>query len=164
MMNREKVWHAVRAAADILETRRLVIVGSTVVLLTHRNYSARLALSREVDLFPEDPALHAEMDYALEEIGLQSAFDVTHGFYVDGVEPALIKMPADWQTRARTLTSDLAPGVEVILPDLNDIEIGRLVAWRGKDIDWLEEALRTGLRSEERRGGMKWVSTCRYRW
>src|SRR3546814_6106919 len=83
--------------------------------------------------------------YALEEIGLQSAFDVTHGFYVDGVEPALIKMPADWQTRARTLTSDLAPGVEVILPDLNDIALVKLVAWREKDIDWLEEALRTGL-------------------
>src|SRR3546814_4084710 len=117
MMNRGKVWHAVRAAADILETRRLVIVGLTVVLLTHPNYSARLALSRAVDLFPEDPALHAEMDYALEVIGLQSAFDVTHGFYVDGVQPALIKMPAAWQPRARPHTSDFATGVEVLLTE-----------------------------------------------
>src|SRR3546814_14889359 len=85
------------------------------------------------------------MDYALEEIGLQSAFDVTHGFYVDGVEPALIKMPADWQTRARTLTSDLAPGVEVILPDLNDIALATLVAWRETDIDRLAAAFTTGL-------------------
>src|SRR3546814_17664124 len=54
-------------------------------------------------------------------------------------------MPADWQTRARTLTSALAPGVEVILPDLNDIALAKLDAWRAMDIDWLEAALRNGL-------------------
>jgi hypothetical protein len=53
-------------------------------------------------------------------------------------------MPSDWPTRAIKYSPQDAPGVTAILPDVNDIALSKLVAWREKDIDWLEERASSG--------------------
>lgn len=50
-------------------------------------------------------------------------------------------------TRAVKYNPPDAPGVTAILPDANDIALAKLVAWREKDIDWLEIGIQAGVLS-----------------
>lgn len=52
-------------------------------------------------------------------------------------------MPTDWLDRAKPHPEIAPPGVEIIVPDINDIALAKLVAWRDKDIVWLVAGVRS---------------------
>lgn len=141
--------HVLRAVARITDHRMFVIIGAAAVIARlHGNISASMAMTAEVDIYAFDaPNAEYLSDMIDANIGQESNFHGTYGYYADGVSPETAKMPTDWLTRAvKYLPSD-APGVTAILPDVNDIALAKLVAWREKDVEWLTAGVETGILS-----------------
>lgn len=142
MLSREKVEHGLRAAADILGTKDLVLIGSATAVFGEGRYTLRMARSEEIDTY--SPDARARSGDELESIGPRTPFFETHGFYVDGVSPDTARMPADWRDRATTVPLKTDPSIRVTVPELNDVALSKLIAWREKDIGWLEDAAMLG--------------------
>jgi hypothetical protein len=53
-------------------------------------------------------------------------------------------MPADWMSRAIEYRPAESPEIVVIVPDLEDVGLAKLAAWREKDQAWLTEAVNAG--------------------
>jgi hypothetical protein len=102
-------------------------------------------MTNEVDLYPDDPRLQPDAVYVLEAIGEGSTFARTNGYFADGVGPETAALPLDWRERARELHLPTVPGVTVIVPDLDDVALSKAVAWREKDRDWLDDAVKLSL-------------------
>jgi len=142
MLTPEKVEHGLRAAAEILGTRELVLIGSATAVIGGGRYTLRMARSDEIDTYSPDPrALSGD---ALAVVGSDSRFFETHGFYVDGVSPDTARMPSDWRDRASTAALRSDPSIRVTVPDLGDVALSKMVAWREKDVGWLEDAAMLG--------------------
>lgn len=148
MLTREKVEHGLRAAAEILGTTELVLIGSATALMGDGRYTLRMARSDEIDTYSPDP--QARGSESLGIIGADSRFFDTHKFYVDGVSPDTARMPADWRERAATSPLRTDPAIRVTVPELGDVALSKMIAWREKDIGWLEDATMLG-RSRRRR-------------
>lgn len=142
MLTREKVEHGLRAAAEVLQTDELVLIGSATAIFQDGRYTARMALSDEIDTYSVDH--HEENRDALLVIGTGSQFNRTHGFYVDGVSPQTARMPSDWRDRASTSALRSDPSIRVVVPELNDVALSKMIAWREKDVGWLEDATMLG--------------------
>lgn len=146
MLTREKVEHVLRAAAGILDAERLVVVGSATPLLAAKRWPAEMALSVEVDFYVDggaDP--DADGTLIAGTIGHESPFYRTFGYHGDGVAPQTAILPEGWRHRASEVGLTTAPGVVAIVPDLDDVAVSKLLAWRAKDQRWLEAGTRAGL-------------------
>ena len=143
MMNRAKLAHVVRAVAAITEHKHFVIVGSATVLLQARNIPAAMLNTNEIDIYSPD-AQDEEFFADLVEgsIGPGSHFDRTFKYHGDGVSSRTASLPSDWRGRASLVTNLGIADVEVVVPDLNDIALAKMVAWREKDRDWLKAGVR----------------------
>ena len=51
-------------------------------------------------------------------------------------------MPSDWRSRARNVAVPGVANVEVLAPDINDVALSKMMAWREKDRDWLQAGVR----------------------
>lgn len=142
LLDPDKVEHGLRAAAEVLGTKELVLIGSAAAVFGGGRYSARMARSEEIDTYSTDP--NARPGDALDAIGTGSRFFETHGFYVDGVSPETARMPADWRDRAAILPLRTDPSIRVTVPELGDVALSKMIAWREKDIGWLEDATQLG--------------------
>jgi hypothetical protein len=143
MMNRQKVLHILRAIATISGESKLVLVGSATVLMRARNIPAEMLNTNEIDVFaPESNDEEMFADLIEGSIGRGSHFDRTFNYFGDGVSSKTATMPHDWKDRAVVIGDHGIANTEVIVPDLNDIALAKLVAWREKDRVWLEAGVR----------------------
>jgi Nucleotidyltransferase of unknown function (DUF6036) len=143
MMNREKMTHILRAVATITNEKNFVLVGSASVLLTSRNIPLQMLNTNEIDVYSPDSANEDDFSFLVESIGKGSHFDKTFSYYADGVSSKTAKMPADWETRAKVVENLGIPEVTVLVPDINDIAIAKMFAWREKDREWLKAGVRS---------------------
>lgn len=144
MMSREKLAHILRAIAGVTGEARLVLIGSATVLLRARNIPLAMLNTNEIDVYPPDAAdCEYFVDLVSGALGRGSQFDRTFNYFGDGVSPTTAKMPGDWRERSKAVKVPGAPGVEVIVPDLNDIALAKMMAWRDKDRDWLIAGVRS---------------------
>ena len=138
--------HVIQAAAAILEDE-LVVIGSQAVLGTFPDAPAALLTSVEVDLYPRnDPSRADEIDGAL---GDGSRFHQTYDYYAHGVGPETPIAPAGWEGRlmrvefpaiGRANAKAVAWCIEA-----RDLVLAKLAAGRPHDLDFAEEAIRSGL-------------------
>lgn len=143
MMDRDQLDHILRASQDITNEREFVIVGSQAALAQLLRLPGVMGMSPEIDIYPRNrPELWGEIDGA---IGAMSDFASTHGFYADGVDKNTAKFPADWENRAVRYSGPGAKGATATAPEIHDLAAGKLVAGREKDIEWVSEAVRSGL-------------------
>lgn len=143
MMTRQKALHILRAIATISGETKLVVVGSASVLLQAKNVPAAMLNTNEVDVFApdtEDEELFADLIEGA--IGRGSHFDRTFNCYGDGVSSKTAEMPSDWKDRAIDVQGHGIADAKIIVPDMNDIALAKLVAWREKDRVWLEAGVR----------------------
>ena len=143
MMNVKKLAHVLRAIGSVTGEKTLVVVGSTSVLLNAKNIPAQMLMSQEVDAFApdaEDEELYHDLVDA--SLGAGSMFSRTFGYYGDGVSSRTACMPSDWRSRARQVAVPGVGDVEVLAPDINDIALSKMMAWREKDRDWLQAGVR----------------------
>lgn len=105
-----------------------------------------MALSVEVDFYVEGAAdPDADGTLIAGTIGHESPFYRAFGYHGDGVVPDTAILPVDWRERASEIALATAPGVTAIVPDLDDVAVSKLLAWRDKDRRWLEAGTRAGL-------------------
>lgn len=146
LMKREKVEHILRAAGEVTRRARFVLIGSAAIVAWREIVPPELAMSRDIDLFaydaPDADDVSSELDGSL---GQASAFDDAFGYYCDGVGPETAILLDDWLACAIEFTTPETGGVVAIVPEPNDIALSKLVAWRPKDIDWLQAATRHGI-------------------
>jgi hypothetical protein len=145
-VTREGLDHLLRAAGDLTEHKRFVLVGSSAIFAWFDDVPDAMTMSREADLFASDVSDEEVERIAdlLENIGQLSPFDDTHGYYVDGVGAETAQLPSDWRMRAKIYSSPATGGVVAVVPHPEDIAVSKLFAGREKDMDWLRAASGAG--------------------
>jgi hypothetical protein len=146
-MKREQLEHVLRAAAQIADTRDIIVLGSQAILGSIADDQLPLDATRsiEVDLaFPVDPD-GSRADAVDGAIGELSAFHAEFGYYPHGVELSTARLPAGWRDRLVVLdTANTRPGRGLCL-EAHDLVASKLAAWRSKDREYAQALLRGGL-------------------
>ena len=144
-MNRQQLYHAIRAACAIAAVDRVIVVGSQSILgsfdidelprVTH--------LSAEVDVIPdvEDLDMMVRLSDLVEGVGGElSPFEELHGFALDGVDLTTSVLPLGWRDRLvvvrNEFTRDPLTGKQYtgLCLDPTDLCIAKLCAAREKDL------------------------------
>ena len=139
MMNHQKLLHIMRAIAAISGEKNFVLVGSASVLLTSKNIPLAMLNTNEIDVYAPDAEDEEHFsDTIYGAIGKGSQFDQSYNYYADGVSSKTAKMPSDWLNRAKDAGNLGIEGANILVPDINDIALAKMMAWREKDQDWLQ--------------------------
>lgn len=136
-MNRAQLEHVIRAAAAIVETDPIVIVGSQAILAAFPDAPEPLLVSREADLFTFRSPRDADLIDG--SIGEGSPFHQTFGYYAHGVGEETSTVPPGWKERlVRMEVPTLRSGHVVALAlHPEDLAAAKLAAGRGKDLSFL---------------------------
>lgn len=142
-MTRHQLEHVIRAAAMIADDDELVIVGSQAVLGQFPGAPAELLRSMEADVYPKN---HPDRSDLIDgSIGELSPFHESFGYYAQGVGPRTAVLPRGWEERLvpiRNPNTRMATGWCL---EIHDLLLAKCVAWREKDREYVESALRHGL-------------------
>ncbi len=146
-MKKHQLDHILRAAGGITGKKQFVIVGSQALHGKYPNLADDIVMSAEVDLFaPRQP----DATELLNEIGVDSQFHVTHGFYADPVDEGTAVLPKGWKGRLVNLPAGDTAGVRGLCLEPHDLAISKYVAGRDKDRVFTRELARRGLVDRER--------------
>jgi hypothetical protein len=146
-MKKHQLDHILRAAGAITGQKKFVIVGSQSLHGKYPNVADDIVMSAEVDLFaPEKPSA-TEL---LNEIGVDSPFHMTHGFYADPIDEETATLPKGWKGRLVNLPAGDTAGVKGLCLEPHDLAIAKYVARRAKDRMFTSELARRGLVERER--------------
>jgi hypothetical protein len=146
-MKKHQLDHILRAAGDITGRKQFVIVGSQALHGKYPDLADDIVKSAEVDLFaPRQP----EATELLNEIGVDSPFHVTYGFYADPVDEGTAVLPKGWKGRLVNLQAGDTGGVRGLCLEPHDLAISKYVASRDKDRIFTQELARRGLVDREK--------------
>ncbi|GFZ99453.1 DUF6036 family nucleotidyltransferase [Nesterenkonia alkaliphila] len=136
-MKREQLIHAIRAAAQIVQQRELIVIGSQAILgsFSEEELPPEATYSNEIDIMPLNDDDAATLARKLDVIGEYSDFHEQHQFYVDGVSRRTATLPAGWEDRlirvkAGSVIAEDAYGYCV---EPHDLCVAKLLAHRQKD-------------------------------
>jgi hypothetical protein len=132
-------------ARKLTNHSEFVVVGSLSILgvVQGRDVPARMLISIDVDCFTRhDPARIFELNEAL---GQGSAFEATHGFYLDPISPNVPTLPENWQYRL--IRIPFANGIAVFFLDPNDAAVSKYARCEARDREWIRAGLEAGLLS-----------------
>lgn len=150
-MKKHQLDHVLRAAGDITGQKQFVIVGSQALHGKYPNLADDIVMSAEVDLFaPKEP----DATELLNEIGVDSPFHRTHGFYADPVDEGTAVLPKGWKGRLVNLPAGDTGGVKGLCLEPHDLAIAKYVVRRDKDRIFTRELARRGLVTRERLLGL----------
>lgn len=146
-LERRQIAHLLRAAAGITGRKSFVMIGTGAVIVQKKTLALELMRTREIDIYVRDSEQDADhvSDLIDGSIGEGSPFDETFGYYAHGVSERTACLPDDWASRAVRIEVPGVEGVFCTCPDVNDIALSKVCAWRDKDIAWLAAGLTTGL-------------------
>lgn len=123
------------AASAASNHRRFVIGGSLSVIGAVIAPPREMAMSRDLDMYPElDPG--RGFQEIAETLGQNSSFHRTHGFYADPITPQLLALPEGWDRRLGQIS--LKGGVIALFIEPNDAAIGKLLRGSENDMRWIE--------------------------
>ncbi len=142
-MTRHQLEHIIRASAMIADDGELVIVGSQAVLGQFPDAPPFLLRSMGADVFPKNHPDRAELIDG--SIGELSPFHESFGYYAQGVGPRTAVLPPGWQARLVPIRNENTRMATGWCLEIHDLLIAKCVAWREKDIEFIEAALRHGL-------------------
>lgn len=155
-MNRQQLYHAIRAACGIAGVDRVIVVGSQAILGSFDidELPAVTHLSAEVDVMPDvdDADLMAELSDRIEGVGGElSPFEELHGFALDGVDLTTSVLPLGWRGRlvvvSNESTRDPISGKQYtgLCLDPADLCVAKLCAGREKDRAFVAALFSAGL-------------------
>jgi hypothetical protein len=146
-MKKHQLDHILRAAGDITRQKQFVIVGSQALHGKYPDLADDIVKFAEVDLFaPRQP----DVTKLLNEIGVDSPFHVTYGFYADPVDEGTAVLPKGWKGRLVNLPAGDTGGVRGLCLEPHDLAISKYVASRDKDRIFTQELARRGLVDREK--------------
>jgi hypothetical protein len=147
-LRKADIAHLVRAATGVTGRESFVIIGTGAVIAQLRTVPLDLMETREIDIYVPDAPDGDDMSDLIDgSIGEGSPFDTTFGYYAHGVGPLTACLPDDWMVRAVRYELPNLPGVVCLCPEVNDIALSKVCAWREKDRAWLAAGLSTGVLS-----------------
>jgi len=146
-MKKQQLDHILRAAGKITGQKQFVIVGSQALHGKYPDLADAIVMSAEVDLFALRQPDATEL---LNEIGVDSLFHTTHGFYADPVDEATAVLPTGWKGRLVNLPAGDTGGVRGLCLEPHDLAISKYVARRDKDRTFTRELARRGLVDREK--------------
>jgi hypothetical protein len=155
-VNREQLFHAIRAACAITGRDQVIVIGSQSILgsFDADDLPDEAVESREVDVWPDtgDPEETARLATVLEGVaGELSPFEDLHDFYIDGVDSSTPVLPAGWRDR---LVPVRGPGTTSVVTgqvctgwclEPHDLSVAKLIAFREKDRRFVSALVRAGL-------------------
>lgn len=146
-MNRSQLEHAIRASGAISGDRELYVVGSQAILGAFPDAAPDLCRSMEVDIAPrEHPELEALIEGAIGEL---SPLHDTFGYYVDGVEVAILPLPLGWESCVVLGENENTNGYRGLCLSPADLAASNPAAGREKDVEFVAAMLRDRLISPE---------------
>ena len=130
-MQRSRLEHLIRAAAEVTNQYEFVVIGSQSILGAIPVPPPECAVSMEADIYPlQAPELADLIDGAIGEL---SFFHEHFGYYAQGVGPQTARLPRGWQSRLVRLQSQATNGrVGYCLAPV-DLLVSKACAQREKD-------------------------------
>jgi hypothetical protein len=133
----------VAAAAQVVDEREFVVIGSQSILGSHPDAPEALLRSQEVDIYPRrapDKAIQIE-----GALGDGSYFHQTFGYYAHAVGPETAKAPSGWDDRLVVIEIPGRPatgvGALAFCLEPHDLILSKLAANRERDWEFAKEAL-----------------------
>lgn len=141
-MKKHQLDHILRAAGNITGQKQFVIVGSQALHGKYPDLADEIVMSADADLFASRQPDATEL---LNEIGVDSPFHVTYGFYADPIDEGAAVLPKGWKGRLVNLPAGDTGGVRGLCLEPHDLAISKYVAARDKDRIFTRELARRGL-------------------
>ncbi len=134
-MKRSELEHVLRAAATIASDFDVLVLGSQSILgsFTEDELPDKAYTSIEADVTFFDDYENDKSDLADMHLGEDSQFHATFGYYAQGVNVEVAKLPVGWQGRVVLLSSDGTNGASGHCLEPNDLVVAKLVAGRMTD-------------------------------
>lgn len=131
-MLRANLEHLIRAAGDIAECKKIIVIGSQSILGKYPNPPKDAIISMEADLIPSEHPERADLiDGSIGELSL---FHDNYGYYGDGCDESTAILPRGWKDRLIAINNENTNGITGLCLDPHDMAISKLVAGREKDI------------------------------
>lgn len=145
-MKRSELQHILRAASRIVEDDEPLVLGSQAILGSHDEDSLPddAVASIEADITYVDDPENTKSDRVDFELGEDSRFHETFGYYAQGVNVAVAVLPAGWQERLVALV-DPESGAQGRCIEPHDLAISKLAAGRGKDHEFVSALIEAQL-------------------
>jgi hypothetical protein len=141
-MNKSQFDHAIRAAAAVLGTDKLIVIGSQAIHASVDRIFAEAQRSIEVDVSAVSDPDGTKADLIDGSIGELSVFQETFGYYAQGVSPDTAVLPAGWRKRLVSYSSPRTNGVTAMCLEPHDLWISKAIAGRKKDREFCKAMLR----------------------
>ena len=139
-VKRADLEHLIRASAAIAEDDEIYVFGSQAILGAFPDAPAELLRSVEADVQPKN---HPEREEIIEgSIGEFSLFHTTFGYYADGVDAAVLTLPAGWGDRVVTVQNANTGGAKGLCLEPHDCAVSKLFAGREKDLEFVRLLLK----------------------
>lgn len=134
-MRRSELAHILRAACDVTNDPRILVIGSQAILASFDEEALPLeaTMSIEADLaFFDDPE-ERKSDLVDGAIGELSPFHDEFGIYGQGVSLSTATLPTGWQERLTSFDHPEAGESRAVCLEPHDLVVSKLVAGREKD-------------------------------
>ena len=145
-LKKEAIAHLVRAVAGVSGRSSFVMIGTGAVIAQLKHVPLDLMRTREIDIYPQGVPDAEDIATLIDgTLGEGSPFDETFGYYAHGVGERTACLPDGWEERAIAFDAPGLAGVVCLCPEVNDIALSKLCAWREKDRSWLEAGINSGV-------------------
>jgi hypothetical protein len=146
IVRRDQLEHLIRAAGDLLGEQEIIVIGSQAILASVEAPAAvELVRSMEADLLPLRDPDEAKADLIDGVLGAGSLFDDTHGIHGDGVSASTPTLPTGWRDRLVDICNANTRGVHGLCLEAHDLVISKMVAGRGKDLEFCQATVEQSL-------------------
>lgn len=142
-MHRSHLEHIVRAVAAITGAAEMIVIGSQALLAEFPEAPPDLLVSIEADVFTLRHPTDADLIDG--SIGEGSPFHQTFGYYAHGVTEDTAVLPANWKDRLIPLRNENTGSATAFCLEIHDLAVSKLIAGRGKDLEFVAGLLRHGL-------------------
>jgi hypothetical protein len=146
-MKKQQVDHVLRAAGRITGEKQFIIIGSQSLHGKHPDLPDQILASAEVDLIASRATDRTDW---LNEIGADSPFHASFGYYADPVDETTARLPRGWKGRLVHLSPGDTDGVKGLCLDPHDLAIAKYFARREKDRTFTRELARRGIVTRQR--------------
>ncbi len=146
-MKKQQLDHVLRAAGRITGEKQFLVIGSQSLHGKCPDLPDENVRSAEVDLIARK---NVSRTVWLNEIGQDSPFHETFGYYADPVDESTATLPKGWKGRLINLPPGDTDGVQGLCLDPHDLAIAKYVARREKDLIFTRELARREIVARKR--------------
>jgi len=139
-MRRRELEKTLQTAGAVASELEFFLIGSQAIHAYCRRPPTEALLSQECDIYPKNQPEIANLLHA--EIGPDSSFAQTNGYYADVVTPEIATLPAGWKARLKRFRTGR---VTAWCLEANDLMVSKLAAGRLKDLEFVGALLQMRL-------------------